>query len=71
MPVKNIGFSERKIRFLIGFLLIFIGGLLLLSDQVHLAIAFFAVSLIPLTTSFTGTCPVYCAMKHSTNNSQD
>ena len=70
MPVKNIGLSERKIRFLFGILLILTSLLFLISNYVDVSIAFLGFSLIPLFTSITGTCPFYCAMRRSTNNQQ-
>ena len=67
MPVKNIGLTDRKIRLLIGLLLAILGIMFFTINQVHIAITVFAISFIPLFTSATGTCPLYCATKHSTN----
>lgn len=68
MPVKNIGLSERKDRMILGIILMLLSILLFFANQVYPAIVIFVIGLIPLATSITGTCPVYCAMKHSTNN---
>ena len=70
MPPVNIGLSERKVRLVIGLLLMLTSILLLTFNQLHFAIAVFAFALIPLFTSITGTCPFYCAMKKSTNTEQ-
>ena len=67
MPVKNIGLTDRKIRLIIGLVLVLLGLLFFTINLTHVAIAVFAISLIPLFTSATGTCPLYCATKHSTN----
>ena len=48
MPIKNIGLTEKKIRFLIGIFLFLLGIGLFSIDQVHLSVAIFGISLIPL-----------------------
>ena len=68
MPPKNIGMSERKIRFTRGLLIIGSGITLIFLNQIYIGFAILVIGLIPFGTSITGSCPFYCATRKSTNN---
>lgn len=70
MAVKNISFTQRTIRIIIGLVLFVISGLLLVTNQTHLAIAFFGIGLIPFAIGLIGTCPVFSNLKQSSSNEQ-
>ena len=67
MSAKNVSFADRKIRLLIGLVLILLGIVFFAINQAHLGIFVVAISLIPLFTSATGTCPLNNSRKQSAN----
>lgn len=70
MPPKNIGIAERKSRLVIGLILLLVSIIsFVVFNQPIIALVFFIVAFVPLFTSATGTCPLYCATGRSTNNS--
>ena len=69
MPIKNVGLTDRKIRLMLGAVLILLSLTFFLTNQVLEGLVLLGVSLIPIATSITGTCPFYCATKRSTNHS--
>jgi len=70
MPPKNIGIAERKTRLVIGLFLLLLSVIsFAVLNQPIIALVLFIIAFIPLFTSATGTCPLYCAAGRSTNNS--
>ncbi len=70
MPPKNISLAERKTRLVIGLILLLASIVsFTIFNQPIIALVFFIVAFIPLFTSATGTCPLYCAAGRSTNKS--
>jgi hypothetical protein len=66
MPPKNIGISDRRIRLIIGILLLLIGSVMFLINQILISGIILLLRFVPLFTSVTGRCPLYCATGKST-----
>ena len=67
MSVRNVSLADRKIRLVIGLLFVLLGIVFYAVNQIHFAIFVVAISLIPLFTSATGTCPLNSSKKQSAN----
>ena len=61
---KNVGQTDRIVRFILGVALI-IGGVLLI-ETLWLAIIFFALALIMVVTATVNLCPLYMLFGIST-----
>lgn len=63
--MKNIGRTDKTIRFFLGVLLLSL--LFLLNGSARFV---GLIGLIPLATAFAGFCPTYALVRINTNNKQ-
>lgn len=67
---KNVGQTDKVVRFILGVAFI-VGGILLVQSLLWLAIIFFALALITVVTATVNLCPIYMMLGISTCKVKD